>query len=368
MLRSLHEKLERARAGGELDDDRVGSPRLRRDHGLRRRALPRRGDRQRARSDLPPVRADRPRRRLDRRQRRDRALVRIRSPLRPAENAGLARPQHCARARVGRAITRSSTRTTDSSPTSSSARLQILDAQPQTDMVFGHVTEFVSPEIDESARRCSESPCTTRRGDAQPDAGSPEAFHRVGPFSETLRSASASTGTPVPSTSGLKEAVPPFLVLERRLHTSNNGIRHARRPAAVPPRAEAVARPQALGRADHAAHRRGLMAARPGLVGSFWPSSQQELLLRARCSTRSGALQAWLLLKPSLDSSGSSGSCPVADALREAQEREHRGVRSTAEGRLSPGLVSNQLGLDAPARSAARCMTPARSSVIERLP
>jgi hypothetical protein len=43
------------------------------------------------------------------------------------------------------------------------------------------------------------------------------------------------------------------------------------------------------------------MAARPGLVGSFWPSSQQELLLRAALLDEERSVRAWLLLKPSLD-------------------------------------------------------------------
>lgn len=43
------------------------------------------------------------------------------------------------------------------------------------------------------------------------------------------------------------------------------------------------------------------MATKPGLVGSFWPSSQQELLLRAALLGEQRSVQAWWTLKPSLD-------------------------------------------------------------------
>jgi hypothetical protein len=43
------------------------------------------------------------------------------------------------------------------------------------------------------------------------------------------------------------------------------------------------------------------MAGKPGLVGSFWPSSQQELLLRAALLDEEGSVQAWRTLEPSLD-------------------------------------------------------------------
>ena len=105
-------------------------------------------------------------------------------------------------------------------------QLQILDAEPEVDMVFGHMTEFISPEIDEDARALLREPVhdapwrtpnlmLVRR----------EAFHRVGLFSDTLRVGIGVDWYARAIDSGLKEAVPPFLVLERRLHTSNNGIR-----------------------------------------------------------------------------------------------------------------------------------------------
>jgi glycosyltransferase involved in cell wall biosynthesis len=106
-------------------------------------------------------------------------------------------------------------------------QMQILDAEAEIDMVFGHVTEFVSPEIDERARALLRDPVDdepwrmpnlmlVRR----------EASHRVGPYSDTLRVGIGVDWYARAVDEGLKEAVPPVVVLERRLHTSNNGIRH----------------------------------------------------------------------------------------------------------------------------------------------
>ena len=105
-------------------------------------------------------------------------------------------------------------------------QMGILDAEPEIDMVFGHVTEFVSPEIDERARALLRGPVDdepwrtpnlmlVRR----------ESFHRVGPFSDTLRVGIGVDWYARAVDEGLKEAVPPVVLLERRLHTSNNGIR-----------------------------------------------------------------------------------------------------------------------------------------------
>jgi glycosyltransferase involved in cell wall biosynthesis len=105
-------------------------------------------------------------------------------------------------------------------------QMQVLDAEPETDMVFGHMTEFISPDIDERASVLLREPVhdvpwrtpnlmLVRR----------EAYERVGPFSATLRVGIGVDWYARAIESGLKESVPPFVVLERRLHASNNGIR-----------------------------------------------------------------------------------------------------------------------------------------------
>lgn len=105
-------------------------------------------------------------------------------------------------------------------------QLEILDADPSVDLVFGHMTEFVSPDVDESSAALLREPVhdlpwrtpnlmLVRR----------EAYERVGPFSTTLRVGIGVDWYARAMERGLKEAVPPHIVLDRRLHAGNNGIR-----------------------------------------------------------------------------------------------------------------------------------------------
>ena len=108
-------------------------------------------------------------------------------------------------------------------------QLAALDADPALDLVFGHVEEFVSPELDEATR-----------ARIRPPAGEPRpwmaanlmlirraAFERVGAFSEHL-----SVGVTVDwfaraQEAGLRTHMLSGVVLERRLHDQNNGLRNA---------------------------------------------------------------------------------------------------------------------------------------------
>jgi|SoiMetStandDraft_5_1073268.scaffolds.fasta_scaffold118172_2 glycosyltransferase involved in cell wall biosynthesis len=105
-------------------------------------------------------------------------------------------------------------------------QVEILDADPSVDMVFGHMTEFVSPDVDESSAALLREPVhdvpwrtpnlmLVRR----------EAYERVGPFSTTLRVGIGVDWYARATEHGLNESVPPHIVLERRLHAGNNGIR-----------------------------------------------------------------------------------------------------------------------------------------------
>jgi glycosyltransferase involved in cell wall biosynthesis len=105
-------------------------------------------------------------------------------------------------------------------------QLAVLDADPAVDMVFGHMTEFVSPELDAASAALLRKPVhdqpwrtpnlmLIRR----------EAFDRVGPFSTTLRVGIGVDWYARALEHGLQEAVPRHIVLERRLHAQNNGIR-----------------------------------------------------------------------------------------------------------------------------------------------
>ena len=105
-------------------------------------------------------------------------------------------------------------------------QMEILDASPSVDMVFGHMTEFVSPDIDEHSAALLRKPVhnlpwrtpnlmLVRR----------EAFGRVGLFSTALRVGIGVDWYARAVERGLKEIVLPYIVLERRLHAANNGIR-----------------------------------------------------------------------------------------------------------------------------------------------
>jgi glycosyltransferase involved in cell wall biosynthesis len=105
-------------------------------------------------------------------------------------------------------------------------QMDVLDRDPSIDVVFGHMTEFVSPDVgDEAAKLLRETvqdqPWRTpnlmlvRRA----------AFERVGLFSTDLRVGIGVDWYARAIEVGLKEYVPPQVVLERRLHAGNNGIR-----------------------------------------------------------------------------------------------------------------------------------------------
>ena len=92
------------------------------------------------------------------------------------------------------------------------------------------------------------------------------------------------------------------------------------------------------------------MAARPGLAGSFWPSSQQELLLRAALLDQERSAEAWQLLKPTLDiqrlERGSVVLLPLLyEKLQEQGSTEAFVPR--LKGVYRQVWYRNQLGLDA---------------------
>jgi glycosyltransferase involved in cell wall biosynthesis len=105
-------------------------------------------------------------------------------------------------------------------------QMQALDADAELDVVFGLVREFVSPELPPEVRAAIRAPAAP-----QPWA-SPnlmlirrESFGRVGPFATNLRVGVTVDWYARATEAGLKSLVLPEVVLERRLHTQNNGIR-----------------------------------------------------------------------------------------------------------------------------------------------
>jgi glycosyltransferase involved in cell wall biosynthesis len=105
-------------------------------------------------------------------------------------------------------------------------QMQALDTDPELDMVFGQVQEFISPELPEEVKAKIRPPAAP-----QPWAAPNlmlirrAAFDRVGRFATHLRVGVTvdwyARATEVP----LRSLVLPEVVLERRLHTQNNGIR-----------------------------------------------------------------------------------------------------------------------------------------------
>jgi glycosyltransferase involved in cell wall biosynthesis len=104
-------------------------------------------------------------------------------------------------------------------------QLAALAHDSELDMVFGHVREFVSPELapeEQAALRPSPpapfvAPNTMliRR----------ESFDRVGPFATDVRVGEGVDWYARATEAGLKGLTLPDIVLERRLHDSNTGIR-----------------------------------------------------------------------------------------------------------------------------------------------
>lgn len=101
-------------------------------------------------------------------------------------------------------------------------------ADRELDIVFGHVTEFLSPDLDADAVAVLRAPVD--------DMPWPtpnlmlvkrESFLRVGLFSTELKVGIGVDWYARATEQGLKTSVPPIVVLERRLHADNNGIRQS---------------------------------------------------------------------------------------------------------------------------------------------
>jgi glycosyltransferase involved in cell wall biosynthesis len=106
------------------------------------------------------------------------------------------------------------------------SQLAVLAEDPELDVVYGHVTEFLSPDLDEGALELLRAP---RHDLPWPTPNlmlvKRESFFRVGLFSTELKVGIGVDWFARAGECGLKSAVPPIVVLERRLHAENNGIR-----------------------------------------------------------------------------------------------------------------------------------------------
>jgi glycosyltransferase involved in cell wall biosynthesis len=111
-------------------------------------------------------------------------------------------------------------------PTKLEHQLAALSADAELDMVFGHVREFVSPELSPEERAAVRAPSP-----ASPWTSPSlmlirrESFERAGPFAEDLRLAEVVEWYARATEAGLKGYILPEVILERRLHTTNSGLR-----------------------------------------------------------------------------------------------------------------------------------------------
>jgi glycosyltransferase involved in cell wall biosynthesis len=104
-----------------------------------------------------------------------------------------------------------------------SLQLMAFRSTPELDMVFGHMQQFVSPELktaglarnQEIMQGYSTGTMLARRG----------AFVRVGPFSSEFRVGEFLDWYGRATDSGLTDLMLPDVLLQRRIHENNMGIR-----------------------------------------------------------------------------------------------------------------------------------------------
>ena len=106
-------------------------------------------------------------------------------------------------------------------------QVNALESDRELDMVFGHVREFVSPELDEEMRGSIRAPFPEPMPWASPSLMliRRPAFERVGLFSTVIRVGVTVDWLARAREAGLRQLVLPDIVLERRLHLQNNGLR-----------------------------------------------------------------------------------------------------------------------------------------------
>lgn len=111
-------------------------------------------------------------------------------------------------------------------------QLAAFEQDPELDMVFGHMNEFLSPELDpEIAARIRPPVQDAPWRMTNLMLVKHDAFFRAGLFSPTLKVGVGVDWYARATEAGLKELIVPAVVLERRLHAANNGIlQQAARP------------------------------------------------------------------------------------------------------------------------------------------
>lgn len=102
-----------------------------------------------------------------------------------------------------------------------------LEEDPALDVVFGHMAEFVSPELTADQLSLVRPPAPTPMPWTAPNLMliRRSSFTKVGPFAEDLKVGVTVDWYARAMEAGLRTAMLPEIVLERRLHLTNNGLR-----------------------------------------------------------------------------------------------------------------------------------------------
>jgi glycosyltransferase involved in cell wall biosynthesis len=105
-------------------------------------------------------------------------------------------------------------------------QMAVFHRSPETDFVFGHVEQFISPELDENQKKNLRCPAGKIPGYI---AGTMvikrESFVHTGPFETTWRIGEFADWYLRSKDTGMRGVILPQVVLRRRLHSGNMGIR-----------------------------------------------------------------------------------------------------------------------------------------------
>jgi glycosyltransferase involved in cell wall biosynthesis len=103
----------------------------------------------------------------------------------------------------------------------------VFDQTPGVDLVFGHVTQFVSPDLSDEERREILCPSDPMPGYLATTLLVPQGvFHRVGLFDTALRIGEFLDWYLRATELQLRAIMLPDVIMQRRIHTRNQGRRH----------------------------------------------------------------------------------------------------------------------------------------------
>lgn len=111
-------------------------------------------------------------------------------------------------------------------PDKLAAQLAVLAAQPDVDLVFGHMIQFASPELPEDKRARFDVPAGAMPGrSASALLARRSVFLRVGNLATDLRTGWFIDWSMRAADLGIKDVMLPEVVVHRRIHGDNLGLR-----------------------------------------------------------------------------------------------------------------------------------------------